>query len=148
MIEQFRQRMTTMLMPSEGYYFVDSMPLEICKTARAKRSRVCQDVDEATPQLRLLCSAQRVIKSMRFATPQGVVKTFDISTTATYDIHFLNDLKTQLHHCVLVGDKGLSRQHQQDLFETAAIRLRTTMRRNRIDFTPFSPVLRKARKHI
>jgi hypothetical protein len=49
----------------------------------------------------------------------------------------------------LVGDKGyLSRQYQQDLFETAAIRLETPMRRNQIDFTPFSPVLRKARKRI
>jgi hypothetical protein len=34
------------------------------------------------------------------------------------------------------------------LFDTAAIRLETPMRRNQVDFVPFSPVLRKARKRI
>ena len=82
-------------------------------------------------------------------TPQGIVKTFDISKASTHDIHYLGDLKTQLHHCVLVGDKGyLSRQYQHDLFDTAAIRLETPKRRNQLDFAPFNPVLRKARKRI
>ena len=37
---------------------------------------------------------------------------------------------------------------QDDLFDTAAIRLETPMRRNQVDFAPFNPVLRKARKRI
>lgn len=152
MIEQFRQRMTTVLVPSEGYYFVDSMPLEVCKTARAKRSRICQDVDQAIPSYGY-CAAHNAhyfgYKIHAVCTPQGVIKTFDISTAATLDILYLNDLKTQLHHSALVGDKGyLSRQYQQDLFETAAIRLETPMRRNQIDFTPFHPALKKAQKRI
>jgi Transposase DDE domain len=82
-------------------------------------------------------------------TPNGTIKTFDISSASTHDIHYLNDLKTQLGHCVLVGDKGyLSRQYQDDLFDSAAIRLETPMRRNQVDFVPFNPVLRKARKRI
>jgi hypothetical protein len=40
-IEHFRQRMVSALAPSENYYFVDSMPLEICKFGRAKRLRTC-----------------------------------------------------------------------------------------------------------
>jgi hypothetical protein len=40
-IEHFRQRMASILAPSENYYFVDSMPLEICKFDRAKRLRTC-----------------------------------------------------------------------------------------------------------
>ncbi len=128
------------------------MPLEVCKTARAKRSRICQDVDGAAPSYGY-CAAHNAhyfgYKFHAVCTPQGVVKTFDISTAATHDIHYLNDLKTQLQHCVLVGDNGyLSRQYQQDLFETAAIRLETPKRRNQTDFVPFSPVLRKARKRI
>ena len=34
-IEHFRQRMVSALVPSENYYFVDSMPLEVCKFGRA-----------------------------------------------------------------------------------------------------------------
>jgi Transposase DDE domain len=139
------------LAPSEDTFFVGSMPLEICKTARAKRSRICQDIDGAAPSYGY-CAAHNTHyfghKIHAVCTPHGVLKTFDISNAATHDIHYLNDLKSQLHHCVLVGDKGYSRQFQQDLFETAAIRLETPVRRNQVDFTPFSPVLRKARKRI
>ena len=34
------------------------------------------------------------------------------------------------------------------MFDTAAIQLETPMHRNQVDFVPFSPVLRKARKRI
>jgi hypothetical protein len=151
-IEHFRQRMTSVLVPSENYYFVDSMPLEICKFGRAKRTRICQDTDGALPNYGY-CAVHKShyfgYKVHAVCTPNGTIKTFDISSASTHDIHYLNDLKTQLDHCVLVGDKGyLSRQYQQDLFDTAAIRLETPMRRNQIGFVPFSPVLRKARKRI
>ncbi len=151
-IEQFRQQMAAQLVPEESYYFVDSMPLEVCKMARSKRSRICQDNEQTSPDYGF-CAAQNShyfgYKIHAVCTPQGVLKTFDISTASTHDIHYLNDLKTQLHHCVLVGDKGyLSRQYQLDLFESSAIRLETPKRRNQADYVPFSPVLRKARKRI
>jgi hypothetical protein len=147
-----RQRMASVLVPSEGYYFVDSMPLEICKFGRAKRLSICQEAEGTRPDYGY-CAVHKAhyfgYKLHAVCTPQGIVKTFDISTASTHDIHYLNDVKTQLHQCVLVGDKGyLSRQWQQDLFDTAAIRLETPMRRNQLDFTPFNPLLRKARKRI
>ena len=48
-IEHFRQRMVSALAPSENYYFVDSMPLEICKFGRAKRLRICREANGAGP---------------------------------------------------------------------------------------------------
>jgi hypothetical protein len=151
-IEHFRQRISSVLVPSEDYYFVDSMPLEICKLGRAKRARICQDADGTAPDYGY-CAVHNAYyfgyKIHAVCTPRGIVKTFDISKASAHDIHYLNDLKTQLHHCVLVGDKGyLSRQYQQDLFDTSTIRLETPMRRNQLDFAPFNPVLRKARKRI
>ena len=151
-VEHFRQRMVSRLSPSENYHFVDSMPLEICKFGRAKRSRICQETDGTRPDYGY-CAVHKAhyfgYKIHAVCTPNGTIKTFDISKASAHDIHYLGDLKGQLSHCVLVGDKGyLSRQHQQDLFDTAAIRLETPMRRNQLDFTPFSPVLRKARKRI
>jgi hypothetical protein len=151
-IEHFRQRIASVLVPSEGYYFVDSMPLEICKFGRAKRARICQDADGTAPDYGYCAVHNAYYFGYKFhavCTPRGIVKTFDISKASAHDIHYLNDLKTQLHHCVLVGDKGyLSRQYQQGLFDTSAIRLETPGRRNQLDFAPFNPVLRKARKRI
>jgi hypothetical protein len=151
-IEHFRQQMVSVLAPSENYFFVDSMPLEICQFGRAKRLRICREADGAEPDYGY-CAVHKSYyfgyKLHAVCTPNGTIKTFDISSASTHDIHYLNDLKTQLNHCVLVGDKGyLSRQYQDDLFDTAAIRLETPMRRNQVDFVPFSPVLRKARKRI
>ncbi len=128
------------------------MPLEVCKFARAKRSRICQDSEEASPDYGY-CAAHNVhyfgYKIHAVCTPQGIIKTFDISKASMHDIHYLNDLKPLLHHYVLVGDKGyLSRHWQHDLFHAAAVRLETPMRRNQTDFMPFSPVLGKARKRI
>jgi hypothetical protein len=151
-IEHFRQCMVSALAPSENYYFVDSMPLEICKFGRAKRLRICREANGAGPDYGY-CAVHKSYyfgyKIHAVCTPNGTIKTFDISSASTHDIHYLNDLKTQLNHCVLVGDKGyLSRQYQDDLFDTTAIRLETPMRRNQVDFVPFNPVLRKARKRI
>ena len=151
-IERFRQRLLSDLAPAEDTYFVDSMPLEVCKLGRAKRLRICQETEETRPDFGY-CAAHKVYyfgyKLHAVCTPQGVIKTFDLSKASTHDIHYLNDLKTQLDHCVLVGDKGyLSRQYQDDLFDTAAIRLETPMRHNQHDYKPLNPLLRKTRKRI
>jgi hypothetical protein len=151
-VEHFRQRLLTDLAPAEDTYFVDSMPLEVCKLGRAKRLRICQETEETRPDFGY-CAAHKAYyfgyKLHAVCTPQGVIKTFDLSKASTHDIHYLNDLKSQLDHCVLVGDKGyLSRQYQNDLFDTAAIRLETPMRHNQHDYKPFNPLLRKTRKRI
>ena len=151
-VERFRQRLLTDLAPAEDTYFVDSMPLAVCKLGRAKRLRICQETEETRPDFGY-CAAHKAYyfgyKLHAVCTPQGVIKTFDLSKASTHDIHYLNDLKTQLDHCVLVGDKGyLSRQYQDDLFDTAAIRLATPMRHNQHDYKPLNPLLRKTRKRI
>ena len=151
-IERFRQRMLEDLAPAEDTYFVDSMPVEVCKLGRAKRLRICQETEETRPDYGY-CAAHKTYyfgyKLHAVCDPQGVIKTFDLSKASAHDIHYLNDLKAQLDHCVLVGDKGyLSRQWQHDLFDAATIRLETPMRHNHIDYKPFSPLLRKTRKRI
>jgi len=118
-IEHFRQRMVSALVPSENYYFVDSMPLEICKFGRAKRLRICREANGAEPGYGY-CAVHKAYyfghKIHAVCTPNGTIKTFDISSASTHGIHYLNDLKTQLDHCVLVGDKGyLSRRYPQGI---------------------------------
>jgi hypothetical protein len=78
MVEQFRQRMTAVLVPSEGYYFVDSMPLEVCKAARCPRvpvfAKMSMGQHPATAIVPRTTRITSVIKSMRFARPKVLSK--------------------------------------------------------------------------
>lgn len=151
-IELFRQQIAAIIVPAEDYHIVDSMPLEVCKYSRSSRTKICQQHTESSPSFGY-CAAQKMhyfgYKVHAVCTVQGVIKTFDISKASVHDIHYLDDIKHQLTNCVLIGDKGyLSQHYQQDLFETSAIRIETPMRKNQLNFKPFDPTLRKARKRI
>jgi len=151
-IELFRQNIASMVVPTEDYFIVDSMPLEVCKYSRSSRTKICQENTESAPSFGY-CAAQNMhyfgYKVHAVCTVQGVIKTFDISKACVHDIHYLNDVKHQLDNCVLIGDKGyLSQHYQQDLFETSAIKIETPMRKNQLNFKPFDPTLRKVRKRI
>jgi len=120
--------------------------------SRSKRSKVCDEVAETAPDYGY-CAAQKThyfgYKIHAVCTAQGIFKTFDISKASVHDIHYLNDLKSHLHQCVLVGDKGyLSQYWQRDLFEERQIKLETPKRKNQQVSDGFSPILRKARKRI
>ena len=151
-MEWFRQRIAEKLAPSEPYHLVDSMPLEVCKLSRARRSRVCSEHSESSPDYGY-CAAQKThyfgYKIHAVCTQQGVFKTFDISKASVHDIHYLEDVKQHLSQCVLIGDKGyLSRHYQDDLFESCGVQVRTPMRKNQLNYKEFPVAFRKARKRI
>lgn len=151
-LEDLRQKMAQQIRSHSELYIVDSMPLEVCKFSRAKRSKICQEDEPSSPDYGY-CAAQKLsyfgYKLHAVCTPEGVIKMFDISKASKHDIHYLNDVQGKLKHCVLVGDKGyLSKQWQADLFDHSAIELKTPMRKNQIDYEAFPGVFRKSRKRI
>ena len=105
MIEHFRRRMVSALSPSEKYYYVENMPLEIWKFGRDKLTRICQETNLITGTARY---TMRTISAIRFKpyVYNGTINTFDISSAPAYEINYLNYLKIELHHWVLVVDKG------------------------------------------
>jgi len=108
-LEDLRQKMAQQISPNSAIYIVDSMPLEVCKFSRAKRSKICREEEISSPDYGF-CAAQNLsyfgYKLHAVCTPEGVIKMFDISKASKHDIHYLNDVKDVLKHCVLVGDKG------------------------------------------
>lgn len=151
-LEEIRQKMIDEMNPNTDLYIVDSMPLEVCKFSRANRSRICQDSEESAPNFGF-CAAQNFhyfgYKLHAVCTPEGIIKMYDISKASNHDIHFLNDIQSQLGNCVLVGDKGyLSQQWQHDLFEQSSIHLQTPMRKNQKNFEEFPSCYRRSRKRI
>ncbi len=74
---------------------------------------------------------------------------YDISRASMHDIQYLNDIKSQLGSCILIGDNGyLSRARQLGLFSSSDISLQTSMRKNKKDFTSFPFKYREARTRI
>ncbi len=120
--------------------------------SRARRAKFGRETPETAPNYGY-CAAQKTTyygyKFHAVCNVQGVFQAFDISQASVHDIHYLNDIKEQFSDCVLIADRGyLSRQYQQDLFDSNAIVLETPKRRNQLDYQPFIKTLRKARKRI
>ncbi len=151
-IKALQQNAAMQIAQTESYHIVDSMPVEVCKFVRAKRSKVCQHEEQTAPDYGF-CAAQNShyfgYKLHATCTLNGVIKAFDLSQASTHDIYYLNDIKTQFSNCILIGDKGyLGQAIQQELFETHRIKLEVPKRTNQRDYKPYSPLLRKARKRI
>jgi len=151
-IEHLRQQVAERIIPNETYHLIDSMPLEVCKYSRARRSRVCTESIDSSPDYGY-CAAQNMhyygYKIHAVCTQQGVFKCLNLSKASVHDIHYLDEVSEQLSDCVLIGDKGyLSQQYQQQLFQDNAIELETPKRRNQTQTKPYPYVFRKARKRI
>lgn len=150
--EKIRLALASKFIELEDYFIVDSMPLEICKTARQNRIKICKENYETAPE-KGFCASQNSwfygYKLHGVCTLSGVFHSIDITKANVHDIHYLKDIKHQLSECVLLGDKGyLSVEQQLDLFESANIILETPMRKNQKGYKKQPYIFRKSRKRI
>lgn len=151
-MENVRKLMVAKFNDVETTFIVDSMPLEICKNARANRSKICKENEFSFPS-RGYCASQSSYyygyKLHAVCSVSGVFQSFDISTASIHDVHFLKDIKHQMHNCTLLGDRGyLSAKVQIDLFNYANIKLETPMRSNQKDYKKQPYKFMKSRKRI
>lgn len=150
--EQIRQKIVTIFSEFEDCFIVDSMPLEICKLSRSSRSTICKEENVSSPS-KGYCSAQKMYyygyKLHLVCAVTGVITSLDISPAAVHDIHYLKDIKEQMSHCTLIGDKGyLSSEQQLNLFTTKKIKLEVPKRVNQAGYKKQAFVFRKSRKRI
>lgn len=151
-IEKLRIKMAEKFNEFENYFVIDSMPLEVCKMARSSRSKICKEADYAIPN-KGFCASQNLhfygYKLHAICAINGVFQSFDLSPASVHDIHYLQDIKTQLSDCVILGDKGyLSQTIQLDLFNEVNIELETPKRKNQKDYKPQFYQFKKYRKRI
>ncbi|WP_445714460.1 IS982 family transposase [Flavobacterium sp.] len=151
-IEKLRIKIAEKFNEFENYFVIDSMPLEVCRMARSSRSKICKEVDYAIPN-KGFCASQNLhfygYKLHAICTINGVFQSFDLSPASVHDIHYLQDIKTQLSDCVILGDKGyVSQTIQLDLFNEVNIELETTKRKNQKDYKPQFYQFKKYRKRI
>ncbi len=151
-IDKIRQRMADHFIEMENYFIVDSMPVEVAKISRERRSKVCKEVFETSPD-KGYCASQKSYfygyKLHGICSMRGVFHSFDLTKASIHDNEILPDLKSQLSDCVLLGDKGyIGKKVQLDLFHHASIKLETPMRKNQKDYKPYPKVFRKTRKRL
>lgn len=151
-IEKLRIKIAEKFNEFENYFVIDSMPLEVCRMARSSRSKICKEVDYAIPN-KGFCASQNLhfygYKLHAICTINGVFQSFDLSPAFVHDIHYLQDIKTQLSDFVILGDKGyLSQTIQLDLFNEVNIELETPKRKNQKDYKPQFYQFKKYRKRI
>ena len=137
-MEGVRLKMVKKLIEFEDYFTVDSMPLEICKNARAKRSKICREEHYSSPNMGY-CASQNTYyygyKLHAVCSLAGVIQSYDLTPASVHDIKYLQDIKQQLPDCVLLGGKGyLSSEVQVDLLTSANIKLKTPMRKNQKNY--------------
>ncbi len=150
--EKIRFALASSFLEYEDYFIIDSMPLEICKKSRQNRIKICKKDFETAPS-KGFCASQDTwfygYKLHGICSVSGVFHSIDITKANVHDIQILNDVKTQMSDCVLLGDRGyLSSTQQLDLFETANIVLETPMRTNQKDYKKQPYIFRKSRKRI
>lgn len=136
----------------ENCFIVDSMPLEICKNARASRSTICKEDVHSSPD-KGYCASQKMYyygyKLHGICSVSGVFQSVDITPASVHDIHYLKDINQQIKDCTLLGDMGyLSADYQLNLFESASISLETPRRKNQNDYKVQPYIFKKSRKRI
>jgi len=151
-LEFIRINIVKDLTESEDSFIIDSMPIEICKFVRAKRSNICREYFQTAPEFGYCASQKSTYFGYKLHTVcsiNGVITSFDLSKANVNDIKYLQDIKYQYSNCLIIGDKGYNGFGAQlELFNLNKIRVETPMKKNQINFKPFPFTLRKCRKRI
>lgn len=151
-IEKIRQQLAARFLEFEEFFIIDSMPLEVCRISREKRSQVCRESFETAPDKGYCASQDQYFygyKLQGVCSVNGVFHSLELTKASVHDTTFLKEMNMQLSDCLLIGDKGyLSSSLQLDLFHSANIRLETPKRKNQINYKRQDWMFRKTRKRL
>lgn len=150
--ERVRKLMAERLNKQADVFAIDSMPLEICKLSREKRNKMGKESIHHSPDKGYCASQKKYFYGYKLhsvCSAGGVIQSLDLTKASVHDVHYLKDVKELFSNCIITGDKGyIGRQHQINLFETAAIQLEVPLRNNQKDQKPVIRILKKVRKRI
>jgi hypothetical protein len=150
--ERVRKLMSEQLNRHSDVFAIDSMPIEICKLSREKRNKMGKESIHHSPDKGYCASQKKYFYGYKLhsvCSAAGVIESLDLTKASVHDIHYLKDVKELFSNCIITGDKGyIGRQHQINLFETAAIQLEVPLRDNQKEQKPIMRILKKVRKRI
>ena len=149
--EKIRQCLSQKFAHLSTLFIVDSIPTEICKYSRAKRSNICS-TDNIQPNFGYCASQKRHYYGYKLhivCDENAIIHSFDLTPANVHDVNFLKDVKYNLNNCNLLGDRGyISADYQIDLFTHSKINISVPLRTNQHRQNEFSKVKRRKRKRI
>ena len=149
--EKIRQWLSQKFSHLSNLFIIDSIPAEICKYTRAKRSNICS-TDNIYPNFGYCASQKRRYFGYKLhvvCDENAVIHSFDLTPANVHDVNYLKDVKYNLNNCNLVGDRGyINADYQTDLFTHSQIKLSVPVRKNQINKIEFSKAKQIKRKRI
>ena len=149
--EKIRQCLSQKFAHLSRLFIVDSVPAEICKYSRAKRSNICA-TDSIQPDFGYCASQKKHYFGYKLhvvCDENAVIHSFDLTPANVHDVNYLKDVKYNLHNCEIIGDRGyISADYQLDLFNHSCIKLTVPSRKNQKKQVNWLPEKRKKRKRI
>lgn len=77
-------------------FIIDSMPLEVCKNARASRSKICKEIEYSRPD-KGFCASRKMYyygyKLHGICSVNGIFQSIDITPASVHDINMLKEVK-------------------------------------------------------
>jgi hypothetical protein len=148
--EEVRAKLSGKLNEINEVYAIDSMPIEICKMARAERSIMGKNEN---PPDKGYCAAQNKwyygYKLHGICSPSGVIQALDLTKASVHDVHLLKDLKYKFKDCIITGDRGyINKPISEELKVKCNIEMRVPNRNNQKEIIKVPYVFRNIRKRI
>jgi hypothetical protein len=152
-IDELAIHYSSKMIDADDKYIVDSMPLPICRIARAKWCQIMKDDLKMLPQK----GYQPIDRQYYFGyklhaltSHKGVISNFFITQANVHDVKVAKDLAVPfISNATLIGDKGyISKQLQLDLFENDEILLYTPSKKNMPESSNWKKWMGGLRKRI
>lgn len=152
-IDQVTIKLGDAIDKGEKVHIIDSMPVPVCRYARAKRLKIMKDQPDLMPNR----GRNHIDKTAYFGfkfhvilSKSGVVKNYILAPAKEHDVTKLMDLSSSLpNKYTVLGDKGyISNSIQYELFVEKHIRVFTPVRKNMKAETEWTSKMGKDRKRI
>jgi Transposase DDE domain len=151
-IEEIRKSLISCLNSTENVFSIDSMPLEVCRLARAGRVKICKEQFNALPA-KGYCATQKQFfygyKLHAVVGMNGAIAMYDLTPGNVHDNVYLNDVRQKMANCYLIGDKAYASQPiQLSLFEENNLSLFAPQRSHNSYDVKFPHRLKLLRKRV
>ncbi len=110
--QRIHERMAREMDGGEDCFCIDSMPVAVCRMARAGRCTMGRKDTGKAPSYGY-CAAQGThfygYKLHAVCGLNGVIHSFDLTRASVHDLHYLKDVKADFSDCTLLGDNSFAR---------------------------------------
>lgn len=152
-IELFASRLAKLIKSPIDIGIIDSMPLPVCRKARASRLKILSEDADMVPKKGYSATDKSYFHGFKLHClihPSGVIVNYCLTQGNVHDIKMLKTLSEGfLNNSTVIGDKGyIGRNAQLELFQSSNIKVITPLRKNQIKLTEWNGQHRKDRKRI